>query len=261
MRPGFIGAGVITEAIVTGLLRAGAEMSEILVSARNRDVSARLAKASDKVRICEDNQQIVDESDLLFLAVRPQDAQAILSPLQFRSGQHVCSLMATLQAETLEHWFDTELRIFRAIPLPSVADLGGVTAIYPPDPLGEHLFGQLGTTVAAHTIEEFDAFAIASALMATYFGILDTAAGWMGRSGIDGPDAKSYLDAVFLGLARTASALDAPGYPGLRRDHATPGGLNEQMFDVFSASGGTEALVTALDRVAERVRAARAEKG
>ncbi|MDV7145455.1 pyrroline-5-carboxylate reductase [Tropicimonas sp. TH_r6] len=261
MRLGFIGTGVITEAIVTGLLRAEAEFGEICLSARNREVSTRLAQASDRVRVCEDNQQIVDESDLLFLAIRPQDAEAVLSSLRFRPQQHVCSLIATIPAEMLESWAGTDLRIFRAIPLPSVAALGGVTALFPSDPLGASLFGQLGTAVDARTIAEFDAFAISSALMGTYFGILESAAGWMSRCGIENEDAKSYLDAVFLGLARTSSDLGASSYAELRQEHSTPGGLNEQMFDVFASSGGTEALSKALDTVARRVHTARTQEG
>ncbi|NDR55411.1 pyrroline-5-carboxylate reductase [Aliiruegeria sabulilitoris] len=257
MRLGFIGTGAITEAIVTGLLRTEAEVGEILLSERNRTVSARLEAASARVRVCADNQQIAETSDLLFLAVRPQDAHAVLEPLRLREGQHVCSLIATIPSETLQGWFRTPVRIFRAIPLPAVAELRGVTALFPNDPVGEALFGPLGTVVAARSLDEFDAYATASALMGTYFGILETATDWMCETGIERDTAQAYLTPVFLGLARTAAEAPERSFSTLRDEHSTPGGLNEQVFSTFAANGGTEALTKALNAAGARVRNAR----
>ena len=253
MKLGFIGTGAITEAIVTGLLASDLDLAEIIVSERNRAVSARLAEASDLVRICADNQDIVDASDLLILAIRPQDAHAVVSPLGFRNGQHICSLIATVPAGTLQDWIAAPVQIFRSIPLPSVATRCGVTALFPHDPLGKRIFSSLGKVVSAQTLDEFDAFAISSALMGTYFGFLEMAADWMCGTGIDPDSAKSYLDGVFLGLAQTSSAAETTGYAGLREEHSTPGGLNEQMFEVFFAAGGPDAISAALESVAARV--------
>ncbi|WP_256369794.1 pyrroline-5-carboxylate reductase [Tropicimonas sp. IMCC6043] len=257
MKLGFIGTGAITEAIVTGLLRAQADVTEILVSERSSVISARLADASDRVRICSDNQDIVEGSELVVLAIRPQDAHAALSPLRFSEGQHVCSLIATVEAETLADWIGTPLDIFRAIPLPSVAALSGVTALFPYDPVGEKVFGPLGTVIGAKTLDEFDAYATASSLMGTYFGILELAAEWLRENGAERDAAQNYLNAVFLGLTKTGSEADGTPFETLREEHSTPGGLNEQMFATFISSGGAAALTTALDAVADRVRKAR----
>lgn len=257
MRLGFIGTGVITEAIITGLLRSDIHLTELVVSRRNQVVSARLAALSDLVRICDDNQAIVEASDLLFLAVRPQDARAVLSPLRFADQQHVCSLIATLPAETLQDWIGTRTRIFRSIPLPAVAEQCGVTAIFPHDDVGQEIFSQLGTVVSARTIDEFDAFATASALMATYFGILDSAAEWLVSNCIERENAQNYLNGIFLGLANTSATSGAKAYETLRTEHSTPGGLNKQMFDVFATSGGTDALNKAMTDVMKRVHEAR----
>ncbi|PRY21914.1 pyrroline-5-carboxylate reductase [Aliiruegeria haliotis] len=259
MRLGFIGTGVITEAIISGLLRTESDVTGFLVSERNRSISARLAKASDRVRICPENQEIVDQSDLVVLAVRPQDAKAVLSPLRFAEGQHVCSLIATVEAETLEEWVGTPLRAFRAIPLPSVAALRGVTALYPEDPVGVRIFAPLGSAVGARNLDEFDAFATASSLMGTYFGVLETATDWLCDSGIEPETAQKYLAPVFLGLALTANEADGTSFATLREEHSTPGGLNEQVFATFAANGGTDALRGALDAVGARVKAGRSD--
>ena len=50
MKLGFIGTGVITEAIITGLTRSDYPASDIFVSLRNRQVSERLAKMGPRAR-------------------------------------------------------------------------------------------------------------------------------------------------------------------------------------------------------------------
>ena len=101
MKLGFIGTGVITEAIITGLTRSDYPASDIFVSLRNRQVSERLVKMSPKVHVLDDNQAIVDQSDIIFLAVLPQQAEQILYPLQFGDLAHIVSLIATIPIERL----------------------------------------------------------------------------------------------------------------------------------------------------------------
>ncbi|WP_420587509.1 pyrroline-5-carboxylate reductase [Ruegeria sp.] len=261
MRLGFIGTGVITEAVVTGLLAAEVDVTAIRVTERNRTISARLAAASDKVKVCANAQAVIDGSDLVFLAVRPQDAQAVLSPLRFAEGQHVCSLIATVTHEVLQDWIGTPVHLFRAIPLPSVAHHRGVTVLFPQDPVGEAMFGPLGTVVSARTVEEFDAFAAASAVMGTYFGVLGAAADWMQSNGIGQVDAQRYLSGVFSGLSHTTMEDRDKPYETLREEHSTPAGLNAQLFEVFANAGGPEALKAGLDSVMQRLSNARKESG
>lgn len=261
MKLGFIGTGVITEAIVTGLLNSDFPITEMILSERNKATSSRLAAASPLVHVCKSNQEIVDRSDVVFLAVRPQDAEPVLRPLRFRHEQDVASLIATLTAETLHDWIGPGVRIFRAIPLPSVANKRGVTAIFPDCTLGQQLFGNLGTVVTAKSLTQFDAYATTSALMGTYFGILDTATQWLCDQGTDYDSAQAYLNGVFLGLAKTSTDAQGTSFATLREEHSTPKGLNEQMFDEFASQGGTQALADALQSVLDRVRAARPSKG
>ncbi|NOD77555.1 MULTISPECIES: pyrroline-5-carboxylate reductase [unclassified Ruegeria] len=261
LRLGFVGTGVITEAVVTGLLATDLEIAEVHVTKRNQEVSARLAASSARVQVHASAQAVVDCSDLVFLAVRPQDARSVLSPLTFSEGQQVCSLIATLTHEVLQGWIGTHVRLFRSIPLPSVAHHRGVTVLFPHDPLGEDLFGALGTVVSAKTVEEFDAFAAASALMGTYFGVLGAAADWMQSNGIGRVDAQRYLSGVFSGLAHTMMEDRDKPYETLRVEHSTPDGLNAQLFEVFADARGPDALKTGLDSVLQRLSDARKTSG
>lgn len=255
MTPGFIGTGIITEAIVTGALRAHDAISKIIISPRNTGIAARLAQASPLVKIASDNQSVVDEADIVFLAIRPQIAEEVIRSLKFSDDQRIVSLVATIQIETLASWIDADVSITRAIPLPFVADLQGVTAIYPPSREVAAFFAPMGAVLEAQTLEEFDLFGVASALMGSYFGILETTARWFERHGMLYDSARAYLGPLFLSLSQAAVQEPEVPFMSLRSAFSTQGGLNEQMFEVFDRSGGTAALTQALDRVLARVRA------
>ena len=79
MKLGFIGTGVISDAMIRGLLSTGDAVSEIIVSRRGREFSQKLATEFDTVRVEDDNQAIMDAADIVFLAVRPQIAEQVLS--------------------------------------------------------------------------------------------------------------------------------------------------------------------------------------
>ena len=103
------------------------------------------------------------------------------------------------------------------------------------------------------TQAEFDLLAVGSALMGSYFGLLETAQGWLVAEGLPEVSARTYLAGLFGSLGAAAEASPQP-FAALREEYSTRGGLNEQMFRVFGEAGGTAALQTALTRVLERVR-------
>ncbi len=172
MTLGFIGTGAMTAAMVEGL---GGE--DILLSPRGAEVAAGLARRFPGVRVAADNQAVVDGSDMVVLAVRPQVAEAVIRPLRFRPGQRVVSLIAATQIAALRDWIGFDLPIIRAIPLPFAADRAAVTPIFPPDADTAALFNRLGTALPCRDIAEFDLFAVGSALMGSYFGPTGNCAG------------------------------------------------------------------------------------
>lgn len=253
MRLGFVGTGVITDAIITGLVQARPDIGAIHVSPRNAGIAARLAERFPVVRIAADNQDVLDSSDVVMLAVRPQVAEEVIRPLAFRPDHHVISLIATVQIETLAEWIGGPVAgLCRAVPLPFVAALAGPTLIFPPDPVAAGLFGPLGKAIETGDIAPFDRLATASALMGTYFGVLETAARWLEVNGVAYDQGRAYLTQLYAGLAHAMQTSTAASFEELRHEFSTRGGLNEQVFRVFVAHGGKTALEDGLDAVLAR---------
>lgn len=252
MRLGFIGTGTIAAAMVEGL-STGLDRSGILVSPRGAGTAADLASRFPAVRVAADNQAVVDGSDMVVLSIRPQIAEDVIRALRFRPGQQIVSLVAATPVATLRDWIGLDLLITRAIPLPFVAVRQGVTPVFPPDPRVMAMFDRLGTAVECRTEAEFDLFAVGSALMGSYFGLLETAQDWLIRQGLSPVASRTYLAGLFASLGSVAMAN--PGdFSALRDAHSTKGGLNEQMFHVFVQQNGAAALTSALDQVLARVR-------
>lgn len=253
-RIGFIGTGAITDAMVRGLLSEPQAVSGVMVSSRNAAIAARLAADFPSVLIAEDNQEIVDGCDITVLAIRPQIAGDVVRPLNFPEGRPVISVIAATGREELLSWIGTDVHLTQAIPLPFVARRKGVTAIYPPDPQAAALFNLLGRAVECATREEYDLLAAASALMATYFGILQRTTEWLASKGLPEEKGRAYLAPLFAELSRTALAAGtSTPFEEFSREFATRGGLNEQVFKDFDETGGTDALRRALERVHARI--------
>lgn len=248
MSLGFIGTGTMTASIVEGL--GG---GEILVSPRGAALASDLATRFAGVKVAESNQSVVDGSETVVLSVRPQIAEEVVRALRFRPGQRVISVIAATPIDRLRDWIGADLPITRAIPLPFVAARRGVTPIYPSDSHAAELFDRLGTAVPCETIEEFDLLAVGSALMGSYFGLLETVQGWLSSQGLSDAASRTYLAGLFASLGAEAESSKSD-FGILRDEHSTKGGLNEQMFRVFAEKGGTAALIEALSSVLARVR-------
>ncbi len=253
MNIGFIGTGVITEAIINGLIKSDYSIENIFISLRNKTVSMRLAGLSSIISVFKDNQEIVDRSDVVIFAVLPEQAEEVLSQLNFANDAHIISLVATVQIEKIRKWSSQTANICRAVPLPSVADHNGITTVFPPNERAEELFGHLGQVVPLETLEAFDAFVTAGATMGFYFDILETASQWLSKQDIQYQDARCFLSALFSGLAETAKNTSDLTFSELRTGHSTPNGLNQQLSEDFRAAGGQDALVKALNSLQTRI--------
>src|SRR5262245_27633435 len=74
MTLGFVGTGTIAAPIVDGLCSVRPE-TPIVVSPRNAATAAALAARHGNVRVAKSNQEVLDTSDMVVLAVRPQVAE------------------------------------------------------------------------------------------------------------------------------------------------------------------------------------------
>ena len=114
---GFIGAGAMAEAIVTGLLANNlCTADEIVMSNRSQGKLQHLVEEKGIVA-AKDNQEILKNAEVVVLAVKPQQYQAMKDELKGLLGeeQALVSIMAGITLADLQECFG-DLPIFRAMP-------------------------------------------------------------------------------------------------------------------------------------------------
>lgn len=253
MALGFIGTGTITEAVVTGLCEAAAPGLSIVLSPRTRERSRKLSERYAAVEVAEDNQQVLDRSDLVFLAVRPQDAGAVLDALSFRPEQSVASFIATVDSAEIQRRIRPAQLIGRVAPVPPIARRRGPVAMCPPNRQLADLFDPIATVIQVSDETQLDAFFSASALMAPYFELLETVSAWLRSQGVDAEQADQYTGSLFRGIAQKSTQPAGKGFAELAHEHATRAGINEQMRRELLASGFYDRVRAGLDLIQARM--------
>jgi pyrroline-5-carboxylate reductase len=95
---GFIGCGTIAKAIATGLVTQDQVTVESVAVSRRSETKSKALQESfpDLVTVYDDNQHVVDRSDIVFITVLPQQTSSVLQGLTFDRARHfLVSLVST----------------------------------------------------------------------------------------------------------------------------------------------------------------------
>lgn len=248
MRVGFIGTGHIAAPMVRFLADRG---HDIVVTERNSTISAQLA-ASHGVTVSAP-QGVIDHSDIVILCLRPQVAEAALSPLDFRATQGVISVMAGITSAQLATLCAPATRIVQTIPL-GFLEKGGcpLAALGDTDMLAA-LFSPENPVVAIQNETAFNAHFAICAMVPGLLDLMATGSGWLATQSGDADKAEYYTTQLVAGFLaamdkgtanRLSTELDAL---------ATDGTISLQMTDSLRNQGAHDALQTALSDIGHRL--------
>jgi pyrroline-5-carboxylate reductase len=250
---GFIGTGDITAALVTGLCGSDRPPDRVLVSPRNAETAARLAARHLQVSVAKDNQAVIDGSDWVVLAIRPQVAREVVSALKFRPGQMVLSLIAPIADEWIDEAVKPGRLMSRFLVMPPVEFRLGAVVFYPPNAEVEELLAPAGTPLAVNDKHEYLTIWSLTALIASYFNLIATSADWAARNGVSPDTSRAFAVSMFHALGTVAAQLGAPAPSDLARGAQTKGGLNEQVMRELSGKAWFDQVATALDGILKRL--------
>ena len=173
-----IGAGKIGELVVSGLLRAGRQASELLITARRAERAQELSERYG-VRVV-DNLTAVAEADVLAIAVKPQDAGVLLEEIGAKvpAGKLVISLCAGLPTSFFAARLPEGTPVVRVMTnTPALVDQAMTAISAGPHATGEHLaiaeamFQPLGSTLRVPESQQ-DAVTALSGSGPAYFYLL-----------------------------------------------------------------------------------------
>jgi pyrroline-5-carboxylate reductase len=260
MRVAVIGTGKIGELVLSGLLRAGWQASELLVTARRAERGRELAERYG-VRVV-DNLTAVAEADVLAIAVKPQDAGALLEEIgpKVPAGKLIISLCAGLPTAFFAARLPEGTPVIRVMTnTPALVDQAMTAISAGPHASGEHLavaeqmFKPLGSTIRVPESQQ-DAVTALSGSGPAYFYLLVEA---MIDAGIllGLPRQVAHELIVQTAIGSAVMLRDSGEHPVKLREAVTsPAGTTISAIRELENHGVRAALLAALEAARDRAR-------
>ncbi|MED1955008.1 pyrroline-5-carboxylate reductase [Brevibacillus centrosporus] len=267
-RIGFLGAGSIVEAMLSGILKKGL-LSSDRIYVTNRSNSERLDHLAGTygVNTTHDKFEVIAASDILILAMKPKDSGEALKELRgaVHEGQLVISVIAGVSTTLIGEWLGVNCPIIRTMPNTSSAvglSATGIAANHSVTEeqlqLATHLFESIGTVYSVAE-EELDIVTGLSGSGPAYvYYLVEAMMGAGATAGLDREMARQLTLQTVLGAAHML--MDTREDPAILRKKVTsPGGTTQAGMEVLESYRFQEAVTSAILRASERSREMGAE--
>ena len=210
---GFIGAGHMAQALIKGMIESKLlRPDQIFVSNRTPGKPLKL-KELYQIQIREHNEQIVEECDIVILAMKPQDLPSAMANLvsAFDENQIVISLAAGINMRSLEKLIP-QGRLVRLMPnTPSLIGRGVLGLLAHKKDVAvieitKDLFAGLGVVLELDTEDQFDALMIScSSGTGFVFEMMMYWQDWIIEHGFTPEQAKVMTIETFVGASLLAA--------------------------------------------------------
>jgi pyrroline-5-carboxylate reductase len=252
---GFIGGGNMAEALIKGMTSQG--MRDIYVS-EPREERRRELERTYGVRTSGSNREVVSACEILFLAVKPQNMEAVLTEIggAVTEEKTVVSIAAGITLSYLEAKLGTK-KLIRVMPnTPSLVQEGmSVMSLcgcfYGKE--AEHVRGILMSIGKVLTLPEsmMNAVTALSGSGPAFIALFVEALIASGeKMGISRPDSTLLAVQTVLGTARLLDTGISP--ENLRKMVTSPGGTTEAGLKVFGEKDLTGLIAAALEAARKR---------
>ncbi len=262
MKIGFIGAGAMAEAMLSGIIKNNIAASQDVFLSDHKESRCQYLIDTYGVQASVGAAGFIGQVDLLFLAVKPQVVNAAMEEIcqQTAPKAIVVSVVAGLTTEVLEQYFSQQ-PVIRVMPNTPVAVGAGMSAVSlgskasPADgALVEKIFGAVGKAVIVKE-SAMDAVTGLSGSGPGYgFLIIDALADAGVHAGLPRASAITLAAQTLLGAAKMV--LETGMHPAALRDQVTsPAGTTIAGIRVLEQQGVRGALMDAVQAAADKSKA------
>ena len=253
MKLGFIGTGNISSDVINGICKSSISFKRIIISPRNKKNAIKLKKKFKKITIAKDNQEVINNSDWIFLGVLPEVGKKILPKLNFKSKQTIISFISTISYLELKRLIKKKTTIVRAIPMPPIALGKGPVPIFPPNKKVKFFFNKIGTTIEIKSEKLSQNFWAISGSMAPFYELLKVLSDWLGKKKLKRNQAQKYITSLYSALAELATANSSKDLKHFVAESQTPGGLNWQGVNELRKAGYFKSLEKTINNILKRL--------
>lgn len=255
---GFIGGGNMATALVHGLRDAGWDGDRICVS--DPDPARLAAFRGLGVRTTTDNGELVQGSDVVILAVKPQVISAVAEGVTERISENtvLVSIAAGVSLEVLKKRFSGHARVYRVMPNTGVGVSAGACGLCGSDlapaedlELVASIFRTVGIVEVVSETQIDAVTALSGSGPAYFFRIVEHFTEAAADMGLPRDVAYRLARQTMYGAARLLreSGKDAAT---LRREVTSPGGTTAAGLDALDRNGLHELLQRTLHAARDR---------
>lgn len=261
---GFIGAGNMGGAILQGIINVGCVKAEqVYVYEQNAARVDELMQEMPYINYVDDVISLVQESDMIILAVKPYVLGSVLAEIRDEiEGKALVSIAAGWTCKMLEEALaDTGATYLRVMPNTPALVGEGMTAVCTEHTLSKAdysfakmLFAAIGKTAELPERLFDGAIAISGSSPAYVFMMLEAMADAGVREGL--PRAQAYEMAAQAVLGSALMMLTTGEHPGALKDAVcSPGGTTIEAVEALERNGFRAAIMDAMHVCAEKSRA------
>lgn len=256
---GFIGGGNMARSIIGGLAADASVSPEILVYDHSKETLAGLKKEF-AVTTVTSNQTLVDQCNVIVLAVKPQVMKSVLSELDTSKTSAVfLSIAAGLKIESLTKWLRAEVPVIRAMPnTPALVQCGATGLFANALASTQHknyadvIMTAIGSAVWVDSEDLLDVVtALSGSGPAYYFLVMEAMQLAAEKLGLDTGTARQLTIQTALGAATLASQSTEESSI-LRQRVTSPGGTTEQAINTFMDNDLIEIVGKAMQAAYDR---------
>ena len=115
---GFIGSGRMATALIQGMLRAGIAAGDAIRASDPLPAARTLLEAETGIKVYESNLPVVQQSDVVVLAVKPQSMRQVLENIRpaVTSEHLVVSVAAGITISSIVQGLEPGVRVVRVMP-------------------------------------------------------------------------------------------------------------------------------------------------
>jgi len=260
---GFIGGGNMARSLIGGLVADGMPADSIRVADPNEE-RRTLLKETFGVQAVDGNTALVEASDVVVLAVKPQVlaevCREIAEPVSGKKPL-VVSIAAGIRIDALERWLGSEAAIVRSMPnTPALVGSGATAMVANANAddaqreLAEAILRSVGLTLWLDDEAQMDAVTAVSGSGPAYFFLVMEALQEAGEK-LGLPDETARLLTLETAFGAAKMALESEdSAAGLRRRVTSPGGTTEKAIGVLEQRDLRGAFAEALEAARDRSR-------
>ena len=258
---GFIGGGNMASSLIKGLIASGHAQNQLWVSDSNQETLHSLAENLNVI-ISDNNADVVNEVDVVVLAVKPQVLREVAEQIANITRNRkllVVSIAAGISQDSLSEWLGAGVAVVRCMPNTPALVRTGATALHAninvsdeQKDLAENILRSVGISLWVDHESELDAVtAVSGSGPAYYFLLMEAMEKAALELGLDEHTARLLIQQTALGAAKIA--LESDETPGqLRRRVTSPGGTTQQAIETFEEGAFSQLVSKALHAARDR---------